>query len=332
MKNIVYIVILIPIVIACFSSCARLFGGMSKEKAAKTLTQYLGKHTDQKLGFSNLNRFWNEGNMNPNMFTVEIFDEQIPEIRFGLHFDAKVMKEQDSLSQGSFQELSIQEQYEEFEKDYRIKQSMIVPLKKDGIQLDFNYYSATLQFENKPKPKTLKATISTLMKTMNSNKSHLLSSNYFNFNIQTPQYSSAVLQANTASETEKEDWKLNYFTLNSKAEDYKVIEQTIEAKTTQYLNQLDHKYQMHTASKVFVNTDTFEDAVWIQFLSDKSETDDTIIKRSRAPITAVVFQFFDLETQAIIRTELKPISNVDSFDAYWENIKNKLPFPTSFKI
>ncbi|WBL21126.1 hypothetical protein [Zunongwangia sp. HRR-M8] len=147
MKNIIYIAILIPIIVGCFSSCARLFGGMSKNKAAKTLSQYLEQHTQQQLGFTNLTRFWNEGNMNPNMFNVEIFDEKTPEIRFGLHFDAKLMKEQDSLYQGSFQTLSIQEQYEEVETDYRIKQSITVPLKNNGIIIDFDYYDAQLQFE-----------------------------------------------------------------------------------------------------------------------------------------------------------------------------------------
>ncbi|WBL21128.1 hypothetical protein [Zunongwangia sp. HRR-M8] len=164
---------------------------------------------------------------------------------------------------------------------------------------------------------------------MNTNKNNLLCANYFNFNIQTTQYSSAVLQAKTTSE-KKENWKLNYFTLNTKAEDYKLIEKFIEDETNNYLETLDHQYQMHTATKVFVNADTFEDAVWIQFLSDKSETDDTIIKRSMAPITAVIFQYFDLETQKIIRTEVEPIANVDSFEEYWENTKEKLPFSTVF--
>ncbi|WP_417886660.1 hypothetical protein [Zunongwangia sp.] len=327
MKNIIYITILIPIALACFSSCARLFGGMSKDKAAKTLSQYLEQHTKQKLGFTNLTRFWNEGNMNPNMFSVEIFDEQTPEIRFGLHFDAKLMNEKDSLKQGGFQTQSIQEQYNEVETDYRIKQGMIVDLKKQGIALDFDYYSAQLRFKNTPTPERLKETLTTLIARMNTHKSDLLSSNYFEFNIQTPPYSTAVLQAKTTSE-ENEHWKLNSFSLNTQAEDYKLIEKSIEKETTYYLKQLDHPYQIHPASKVYVNTDTFKEAVWIQFLSDASETDDTLVKRSMAPVTAVIFQYFNPETYHIIRTELTPIANLDSFESYWKTIKTELPFPT----
>jgi len=327
MKTSIYIGMLILVILGGLSSCARLFGGMSKDKAAKTLDRYLKKHTQQALGFTNLTRFWNEGNMNPNMFSVEIFDEQTPEIRFGLHFDAKLMNEKDSLKQGGFQTQSIQEQYNEVEANFRIKQRMIAALKKQGIALDFDYYSAQLQFKNTPTPEFLKETLTALIARMNTNKSDLLSSNYFEFNLQTPPYSTAVLQAKTTSE-ENEDWKLTSLSLNTQAEDYKLIEKSIEQETTHYLKQLDHQYQMHPASKVYVNTDTFKEAVWIQFLSDASEADDTLVKRSMAPVTAVIFQYFNPETHHIIRTELTPIAHPDSFEAYWEGIETQLPFPT----
>lgn len=323
MKNIMYAIGIAAVIIGCFHSCARLFGGMSKEKAANTLKEYLRKNEPQQLGFENLNRFWNEGNMNPNMFSVEIFEKGHPDLRFPLYFDAKLMKEKDSLYQGSLHKKSIQEMYKEAKADYRIKQQLVAELKKKEVILDIDYSTATLKFNASQSPNFIKETLASLLKKMNQHQDSLLYTSYL-FNIQLPSISTLEIQGIT--ETQDKEWQFSHFTLNSKTKAYKALQNSIQQGIKKYLKNDGNAYQIHPYHRIYVNTNTFDEAVWIQCLSKRDESTKSEIAAYKAPILAVIFHFFDLEDQTIESTEILPLNDDTTFENQWKKIDEKLPF------
>ncbi|RXG32282.1 hypothetical protein [Leeuwenhoekiella marinoflava] len=327
MKRMSYIAILIILIAILMLGCGRLFGGMSKDRAAVTLEQYLTERFQKKLSFENLNRFFNEGNMNPNMFSVEIFDQQYPKIRFALHFDAKKMKEEDLLDQGGYQERSLKEMYTEAKTDYTIKQNITEQLENKGILTNFEYYSVNLNFTTTPSSLFIKNTISELLNTMNQNRDTLYCGGYFKFNIKTPVLSHSLLQGETIPGIE--GWDFTHFTINTKAEAYTKLQSKINLDIIAYLKQSQASYRLHPTSKTYVNADTFDEAVWIQFLSDQNGSRSKEPVAWKEPITAVMLVFFDLETQKMLRTELHTIVDLKTFEERWEKIEELLPFTTT---
>lgn len=83
------IAILTLLLVPCRQSGWSLIGGVSKKQAEKNFSDFLTKNYPNELAFTNLKRFFNEGNMNPNMFSVEVYQINRPEITFVTFFDAK---------------------------------------------------------------------------------------------------------------------------------------------------------------------------------------------------------------------------------------------------
>lgn len=67
------IAILTLLLVSCRQSGWSLIGGVSKKQAEKNFSDFLTKNYPNELAFTNLKRFFNEGNMNPNMFSVEVY-------------------------------------------------------------------------------------------------------------------------------------------------------------------------------------------------------------------------------------------------------------------
>ena len=324
MKNIFYTIAILAIIACCLQSCARLFGGMSKDKAATTLKKYLSKHINHPLAFENLNRFWNEGNMNPNMFSVEIFEKGKPDLRFPLYFDAKLMKEKDSLYQGGLHKKSIEQMYKETKADYQVKQHLVAQLKKKDVILEMDYATATVKFTDNPSPHFIKETLVSLLKMINQHQDSLLYAGSLHFNVQLPSSAPQEIQAVTA--TPHEEWQFSHFTLNSKTKAYQPLQESIQQGIKTYVKTNANTYQMHPYRKLYVNADTFKEAVWIQCLSEREASNNSEMAAYKAPVTAVIFQFFDIEDQSIKSTEILPLDVDRTFEEQWEKMDEKLAF------
>ncbi|MGS2763016.1 hypothetical protein [Sinomicrobium sp. M5D2P9] len=237
------------------------------------------------------------------------------------------MKEEDTLYQGALHNKSVAQMYKEAEIDYNLKQNLTAQIEKKGVALDFNYFTAEMDFTVSHTPEFIKETISELLRTMNLNRSVLNCAGYFKFNIKTPELPNALLQGATSPESG--GWEFTEFTLNQKAAGYKQLENKLTTNTIAYLKETHPGYRLHPVSKTMVNADTFDEAVRMQFLCDRKETASPDTAAWKDPATAVLLVFFDIETQKIIRRELQPVNDTRSFIERWEALNRELPFSTA---
>lgn len=76
------------LLVSCNYTGWAIIGGVSKKTASKNLVAFL-KENYPKLDYKNVKRFFNSGNMNPNMFMAEVYETNRPEVSFTVFFDAK---------------------------------------------------------------------------------------------------------------------------------------------------------------------------------------------------------------------------------------------------
>lgn len=76
------------LLVSCNYTGWAIIGGVSEKTASKNLAAFL-KENYPKLDYKNVKRFFNSGNMNPNMFMAEVYETNRPEISFAVFFDAK---------------------------------------------------------------------------------------------------------------------------------------------------------------------------------------------------------------------------------------------------
>jgi|GEM_PF-6744488 len=91
-----YILVAIVLLIALglLGGCGLLFivhgwTGMPRKKARKKFTEYLARELGNDIRVLAFHRFYNTGNMNPNMFSIELQDVNREKVHFAVYWDAK---------------------------------------------------------------------------------------------------------------------------------------------------------------------------------------------------------------------------------------------------
>lgn len=81
-----------PFLLLFLSMVAMRLFAISEKKAKKELTDIINSEYGNAWSITKATRFFNEGNMNPNMFYMELEANTEPKVKFGIYWDAKLKK------------------------------------------------------------------------------------------------------------------------------------------------------------------------------------------------------------------------------------------------
>ncbi|MBI6120841.1 hypothetical protein [Salegentibacter maritimus] len=322
MKQMIYFGILLGVIVIGFSSCARLFGGISKNKAAKNIETYLQREYKDELDFKNLNRFFNAATMNPNMFSVHIYNKKIPEIEFYTHINAKNILVNDTLPLYGSEKLTFNDLYKESINIYETKQAIRNDFKSSGLDVNFKIESIELIFKEDLTPQVLDNLIPKFMERLNQSYNELNSLYSQHLLIKTPQYPEGFIEI--PLETHTNTWQIKDFLLSKKIQGFPSLQTKIEEKIGTNIREAFPYFKISNYRKIYLDKSSLSKAAWVQYLDDKRIKNDGEGKYQN-PQKGLYILYFDLDTRHIYRGEMITDQNdTTSYEEEFNQIKNAI--------
>ena len=320
MKTTILSVICILIVVLIVSGCANYIG-IPKKKAASNLKAYLQREYDGKLTFNDLRLFFNAATMDPNMYTVHIFDKKIPEIEFYTHLNLKNILEDDSLPMyAKLDEMTFDILYKEALKYYNTKQVIIADFKNEISEIIFNHEVIELNFNINLSPEELNDITTRFISRLSQSINDLDSAYNQNLLIKTPQYPQGFITIPLEAKNFK--YKIEPYFLSESMADFKALEKKIEANIQAKLDSTFPKYKINDNRKIFMDKSSLSKGAWVQYLDDKTIKNGGN-EKWKNPQKGLYIVYFDLQSSFIYRGEMTTENNdKTSYDEELEQITN----------
>lgn len=304
--------IIIPIALyALFlilSGCSKYIG-ITKSQAKKNLIAYLERDFEDDLAFKNLNRFFNAATMNPDIFSVLIYNKEIPEIEFYAHLNLKTILDDTVLPLQAGEQLTCQDLYQASKKRYKARQAVIKELQPD-FDIHFNYKEINISLNTQPTPDALNSILQRCVSILNQYHKALDHYNDFEVTIKTPEQPKGFVTFTL--EDDREKWTRSPLQLSNNYSNYKNLKHQL---TNYALNQIatyKTPYILAERQSIYIDTKTLSRAALIQYLDDSS-IDNTNNGPWINPQKGIYIIYFDVYSNFIYRGELLTETN-DTLD------------------
>ncbi|MEC4053849.1 hypothetical protein VSP10_13765 [Myroides odoratimimus] len=327
-KPLLIIGIPLLLLILAVNNLSTLMGGMSRKKANLLIQTYLDCEFKGQLKVTEIRRFFNAGNMNPNMFSVIVYDKNLEEIRWILYFDAKILKTENRIEQGVSYAQPIHIQYEKTLTDYYTKEAINKQMNIVKCNVIFEYYSLTTRFHYTPEATERKATIKKLLSLLNQQREKIDLSSAFTIINFLPNNKEDILEI--AIHTKDGAWEIDSCTVNQKTNYFEILEKKAVPDRMSYLEKISHRYNSHDFSLLYIDTDSFTKGAWVHLLMDTKAVGQEQNGYHSTPITAVLIETINLTNQNVIQRDIIPITESKSFVSLIEDIKPQLGITYTF--
>ncbi|MFL9837308.1 hypothetical protein ABS768_07360 [Flavobacterium sp. ST-75] len=322
MRKMIYVFVIIAVLVVCRGCIPSLMGGVSKKTAAENLTQYLEKNFKGELGFEELDRFFNEGNMNPNMFRVVVYEKARPEILFVSYFDAKKILTQEDEKSITVYHKTIPEQYKDAKTDYTAREHIREHFKDRLSKIDFGYFETTAFFNHRAEVSEVKSITDDFEQQLNLYKDSLVVSNTHRVVFDMEEVNGLTLKVDFDSESDK--FTGQRFGVWRKSKSYTKIEEALKPEMSNYLNSNNFDLQLHGTNAFFLRQTDFAEGVWVNFL-EKKGTVPNDKGRWQDPVIAFIFVYYDLNTRTVKKQFVEKRTVFDSYMDELERIGKNLP-------
>ncbi|QXP69814.1 hypothetical protein H0I29_14485 [Polaribacter sp. R2A056_3_33] len=295
--SVICLIILILIVVGCSN-----YIGISKKKASLNLETYLQREYNGKLVFSDLNRFFNAATMDPNMFSVLIYDKDIPEIEFYTHINVKEILENDTLPMYPTSELiTFDDLYQDALKQYKTRQAVIADFKNEIPEIIFSTKNIELNFKRDLKPNELENVVIRFIDRLNQSYIELNTGFQFSLLIKTAKHPDGFMIIPLDIDDSK--WQVKPMVLSKKVTDFDILKTMITKNIQTKLATPYPYFKITKHSKIYIDKSSLSKGAWIQYLEDKRIVNEGKGKWKN-PQTGIYIVFFDLDSKFIYRGEL----------------------------
>lgn len=322
MKIAIILGICLLVIVLLVANFTRLVGGISKQHATTNLEAYLKIKYQDEVRYKWLKRFFNSGNMDPNMFTVLFYNTDTPEIEFYCHINLKTILEDNAVTSGDTEQSTINARYLAATKRYDTRQAIKRLFKTECPTITFNTNTIDLSLEANLEPDALQELIKRFIVRLNYFYEDLGIYTDIAIVIKTPEHPDGFLEV--PLELFDSKWHSGSFMLSEKASGLKTVETSILKKVNQYLRQSQPNFKIYNAQKIFLDKTTFSRAAWVHYLSDTTIVNGGNTKWQN-PLKGVYVTYFDFETHHIYKGDLLT-SNYDtlSYDETLVQLKGAL--------
>ena len=295
--SIICLIILVLIVAGCSN-----YIGISKKKASLNLETYLQREYNGRLVFSDLKRFFNAATMDPNMFSVLIYDKDIPEIEFYTHINVKEILENDTLPMYPISDLmTFDDLYQDAVKQYETRQAVIADFKNEIPEIFFSTETIELNFKRNLKPNELEDITTRFVVSLNEHFKELNTSFQFSLVIKTLTYPEGFIII--PLEIEDGKWQRKPYLLSESNSDFDVLKTMVHKNIQAKLETPYPYYKITEHSKIYMDKSSLSKGAWLQYLEDKRITNEGKGKWKN-PQTGLYVVYFDLDSKFIYRGEL----------------------------
>ncbi|MEQ3664918.1 hypothetical protein [Olleya sp.] len=306
MRIVIILGICLFVLVILAKGFTRLVGGISKKQASNNLVQYLTREYKGELNFKNLNRFFNSGNMNPNMFSVRIYNANKPEIEFYCHINLKTILEDGGITMSGLDVKTINDYYLEAIKRYDTRQAIKRIFKTEFSFIVFNNNSIDLTTDVNLESEALQLLLNKFITRLNYFYDDLDIYSDIALIIKTPNHPEGFIEVPLEFYDNK--WSMSCFMLSDKATNFNIIESRIKRDLIKYLEQSQPNFEIYDSKKVYLDKNALSRAASVQYLSDKTVNNEGTVKYQN-PLKGVYATYFDLETGHIYKGELITTKN-----------------------
>ncbi|MEP2280892.1 hypothetical protein [Maribacter sp.] len=320
MKILIVIGVLILLFIIFVSNFSRFMGGISMNKAANNLQQYLEKEHNGELGFKELNRFFNTATMSPNMFTVVLFHKEIPEIEFYCHVNPKEILENDTLSYYGRENLKISDLYEREQKRYGTRQKVKADFINEITEINFENDRFEIFVPGDIESITLHGLVERFIARLNSSYEELDIPYTMSLFIKTETHPEGYIDI--PLESMEGQWYPQMFMLSDTMNDFDTIENKIKERVQSDLDKSYSNYEIdENYRKIILDKTSLSKIAWVQYLKDTTVNNDENEKWQN-PLTGIYVTYYDIDTEHLYFGEMISQENDKiSYDETLELIK-----------
>ena len=301
MKIIILSCVSLFIIFLVTTGCTKLVGGISKSTAAKNLDQYLQREYNGTLSYTELNRFFNAASMDPNMFSVVIYNIDKPEIEFYCQINLKNILINDTITNSGLDKTTINTLYLKEVDRYNTRETIKTYFEAEFSIIEFTTTSINLTLKNSVDAEQLQQLLTKFIERLNYFYKALDIYYDIALVIKTPENTEGFIEV--PLEVNENKWSVESFLVSNKATNFKVIKKQIETRVKNDLAKSQPNFEICNLRKVFLDKNTLSRAAWIQYLNDKTIINEKNTKWQN-PVKGLYVTYFDLETGHIYKGQL----------------------------
>ncbi|PZW42491.1 hypothetical protein LX95_00803 [Mesonia algae] len=320
MKFVILVAVFLLIILLITTGCAQIVGGISQKKAATNLEQYLQIKYNGQLTFKDLNRYFNAATMDPNIFSVVVYDKQVPEIEFYTHINAKTILENDTLPlYPKADAIVFDDLYREILKRYNIRQEVIADFKAEISKIVFSDNDIEFTFNEDLNPNKLNDIVTRFINRLNQSFKQIDSAYELSLLIKTPEYPGGFI--NITLDIENAQYTPGPYLLSENLTNFEMLETKLEAYMQAKLDTNYPYFKIISHRKIYMDKSSLSKGAWIQYLDDK-RVKNTESGRWVNPQKGLFVVYFDLQSSFIYRAEMLSEEN-DKTSKDQENLQIK---------
>lgn len=291
----ILISIVILIVIVFYGLKAKYM--VSEKVATQNLETFLAANYGELLEYSDLKRFFNSGNMNPNCFSVRVYQKKEPRVELFITFDAKTIATQTDIASDYPDGLSFHERYLQRIAVVEIHDVISAKMKPLGVDLVWDYNEVFFNLEAKYSEAEVLEKSDYFLSLFEVEDSELLG--YYHelsliLNITSKNNISLV------RELVQEDgiWSFKTIKLYTKAADFERIRNDIKKELTTYLDANYPTQKLYDYYDTYVAPNDFSKLLYIEF-TEAEKTKQEKEKQQKgvwvSPVTGYTVMYWNLE-------------------------------------
>ena len=275
------IAILTLLLVSCRQSGWSLIGGVSKKQAEKNFSDFLTKNYPNELAFTNLKRFFNEGNMNPNMFSVEVYQINRPEITFVTFFDAKKIVGAKDIASDYLDGPSFDQLYKQEIAHMDALDLLRIQLKRHHVDLVIESYNTmNWSFIENVSEQELRTAIDNCIEVLNELKDKL--NFYGDLKIQLIESNSKYEHLSFTITKENDFYELESIRCHQESLLYQRLQKLISKPPKSHGDYNEVFIPSEFSSVILINPSNYSELIGVQFYDDKKKDSITENTYSRA--------------------------------------------------
>ncbi|MCR1025144.1 hypothetical protein NQT66_10035 [Cellulophaga baltica] len=301
--------IVILLVVVFYSLKAKYM--LTEKVAAKNFETFLAANYGDLLGYTDLRRFFNTGNMNPNCFRVSVYQKKEPRVELFIKFDAKTVATQTDLPPDYPDGFTFHEQYVARIKLVEIHDVISAKMKPLGVALLWDYNEVLFNLEERFTEAEVLEKSDYFLSLFKAEDSEFLG--YYHelpLVIRYPHKNAIPLVRELVQEDG--NWRFKTLKLYKRATDFETVREGLTKELQTYLEKSYPTQQLYDHFDTYVNPQDFSKLLYIEFTEakkTKKEAEQQQLGVWVSPVTGYTLMYWNLHKGSVKQVSFVATAN-----------------------